>query len=59
MANTLVVENGRVFTSGNTIEHGYVVIEQGRIAEVGTGRLPAGVPGDRIDVLGRAICPGS
>ena len=40
MTNTMIIENARIVLAENVIEHGYVVVDNGMIAEVGEGRAP-------------------
>jgi len=56
-AQDLVITNARIFDgTGATIEHGSVVIAEGRIASVSEGETDA--PGERIDAKNMAVLPG-
>jgi len=58
-APAFVLRGGTVLTAaGPPIEHGYVVVEGGRIRAVGSGEPPS-TPGARvIDVTGQFVTPG-
>lgn len=40
MTNTMIIENARIVLADTVIESGYVVVDNGTIAEVGEGRAP-------------------
>ena len=40
MTNTMIIENARIVLADSMIESGYIVIDNGVIAEVGEGRAP-------------------
>jgi imidazolonepropionase-like amidohydrolase len=54
--NSFVVRNVRVFDGERVIERANVVIRAGRIAAVGNGKSPAGLP--VVDGSGRTLLPG-
>lgn len=55
-ADPRTIANSRVVTPDRVIDDGYVVIDDGRIVEVGSGR--AGSTGTRIDANGQLVLPG-
>ncbi|MFN3354116.1 MAG: amidohydrolase family protein [Brevundimonas sp.] len=56
MAQTVAITGGRVLTGSSVIENGTVVIQNGRIASVGTGPAPSGAR--VIDAAGKIVTPG-
>src|SRR5258708_5402266 len=53
-SNSFILANAVVVLADNVIDHGWIAVDQGRIAEVGVGKPPeAGV-----DVEGDTIIPG-
>lgn len=55
----VIIANGRVITPWQVLEKGVVVVEGGKIAEVGEGFEPSGKSGATIiDATGRTVAPG-
>lgn len=61
MSKSLLIENGVIVTmdAGRRIlEGGYVLVENGRIAAIGSGTPDAGPDVERIDATGMVVMPG-
>ncbi len=54
MTNTVIIESARIVLSDSVIERGYIVVDNGLIAEVGEGRAPE--RGENFD--GDLLLPG-
>ncbi|GAB4585473.1 8-oxoguanine deaminase [Nocardia sp. IFM 10818] len=55
----LVIENAYIApVAGAEIEHGYLVVEDGRITDLGAGPAPAVVGADRLSGAGCLVTPG-
>ena len=61
MAQTLLIENGTILTMDadrRILEGGYVLVEDGRIAAIGTGVPDVPPQAERIDATGMVVMPG-
>lgn len=61
MAQTLLIENGTILTMDadrRILEGGYVLVEDGRIAAIGTGAPDIPPQAERIDATGMVVMPG-
>lgn len=61
MTTSLLIENGVVLTmdaNRRILDGGHVLIEDGRIAAIGTGSLPKDVQAERINASGMVVMPG-
>lgn len=58
MTNTIIIENARIVLADSMIESGYVVVDNGIIAEIGEGRAPERGKVNHLDLGGDLLLPG-
>ncbi len=57
MAGAIIIKNASLFTGGEVLEKGYVIVRSGVIERLGTGEVREEA-GDVIDAGGRLVTPG-
>ena len=53
-----VIYNGRIITPDTILDDGYIILENGKIADVGRGAFPESPDVEKIDAMGCYVSPG-